>query len=805
MASSPSLSAADLASRLARLQTLVLNAPREAEAELLQVLDMARQIESEPQEAAALIYLSGASFHQGYYRKMLGYAQEALAVSRRAHVPLSEARALNNVGLAYQRLGLFDQAIPLFLEGLRLSQQHLDHEGICRALTHIALAHNSLGEYERALELHREVLPLARGCGNSVFVAEALCSIAEDHRLLGAYQEALSLGTEALAFAQEKGLTRYECSSHRVVAFALFALGRNEAAYQAAQLGLQVAERFGDDEERAEILQLCGQVLMALGRFEEAEKALLLSLSLCSEVGNSLCERDLRTVLADFYAAQGDHAAAYAHLNARLELDQRLRDQEQRVRAMEWSLQSATEQARQLSALTSGTREAALLWSSPPTEALSGLVGRPLLQTRLHRALERLGPQQWLGLLQIDVDRMCEVNEQYGQSVGDSVLSAIGSRLSGLLRPGDLAARVGGDKFMLLLPHLAQSDDLALVMDRVLSELHRPFEVRGQHVRVSVSVGGTVASQDGQTLEALFRHAELATKWVKRQGGQGVARFTAEMGAEEDSRRQLARDLHAALTEGQLVLHYQGEFALPGSELRGAEALMRWQHPQRGLLFPAEFIPVAEEHNLIADLGDWALDEACRQAAEWRFGERGMCVGVNVSAVQFEQPNFAERVKEVLKTHCLSGSALMLELTETMLYRDEKRALRHIEDLQALGVRIALDDFGTGYSSLSLLHKVKFQVLKLDRSFLPDVSKPKATYERTCRLLEVVVQLANSLDMTLIVEGVEQAGQLDLIAQLGGQQVQGYWLGKPQSAEHFAAALREQSSVGQPRGLSIEA
>lgn len=251
----------------------------------------------------------------------------------------------------------------------------------------------------------------------------------------------------------------------------------------------------------------------------------------------------------------------------------------------------------------------------------------------------------------------------------------------------------------------------------------------------------------------------------------------------------LSQDLRHAVRHGQLQLHYQGIFLLPGQRLSGFEALVRWPHPKRGMIPPDRFIALAEESRLILELGRWVLDEACRQARAWQLPERGLTMAVNVSALQFEQSDFVAGVRACLEQHGLPGHSLVLELTESMVHRDPRLAKQTLRELQALGVKVAMDDFGTGYSSLSMLKSLPFGLLKIDREFLQDLSAASEQFAASQQFIEVMVRLAHNLQMRVVAEGVETAEQYDLLCGMGCDEAQGYWLARPLPPAEAAALL----------------
>ncbi|MDV2799036.1 cyclic di-GMP receptor MorA [Pseudomonas aeruginosa] len=420
-------------------------------------------------------------------------------------------------------------------------------------------------------------------------------------------------------------------------------------------------------------------------------------------------------------------------------------------------------------------------------DALTHLPNRTLFQDRLHTALqqaERNG--QWVVLMFLDLDRFKPINDSLGHAAGDRMLQEVATRLSACVSQDDTVARMGGDEFTLLLP--SQGDrEIALkraiqVAELILGRLARPFTLEGREFFVTASIGVALSPQDGAELSLLMKNADTAMYHAKEMGKNNFQFYQAEMNARALERLELESDLRRALELGEFVLHYQPQFTGDGRRLTGAEALLRWLHPRRGLVPPSEFIPVLEEIGLVAQVGDWLLAEACKQLRTWHKAKvRVPKVSVNLSARQFADGQLGERIAAILYETGIPPACLELELTESILMSDVAEAMQILSGLKRLGLAIAVDDFGTGYSSLNYLKQFPIDVLKIDRSFVDGLPHG----EQDAQIARAIIAMAHSLNLMVIAEGVESQAQLDFLREHGCDEVQGYLFGRPMPAEQF--------------------
>ncbi len=436
-------------------------------------------------------------------------------------------------------------------------------------------------------------------------------------------------------------------------------------------------------------------------------------------------------------------------------------------------------------------------------DALSGLPNRALFMDRLSHALVRARREiPSLAVLFVDLDDFKAVNDSVGHGIGDELLVAVAQRISGTLRDADTAARMGGDEFAVLIEDVADSEGPLGVAKRLLEALRLPLTLQGHEIRVTASIGVALYRGPENSAEELLRHADVAMYAAKNQGKDRITVFEPELHSSAIDRHQLKSDLHAALERGQFSLVYQPLASLADGEITGCEALLRWEHPIRGQVPPAEFVPLAEESGLIVPLGRWVLAEACRRAASWqRELDRDIYISVNLSGRQVEDENLLDDIRRALEDAQLDPSLLMLEITESVLLREVDTVLERLTTIKRLGVRLAIDDFGTGYSSLSYLRRFPVDVLKIDRSFISAVDGGAAEVA----LVRSIVSLAQMLNLRTVAEGIEQAGQLETLREMGVHDGQGHLFAHPLVPEALIGLLRGRrvSARSSSRGSSV--
>jgi diguanylate cyclase (GGDEF)-like protein/PAS domain S-box-containing protein len=416
-------------------------------------------------------------------------------------------------------------------------------------------------------------------------------------------------------------------------------------------------------------------------------------------------------------------------------------------------------------------------------DALTGLPNRSRMQEFLEGKLKGAPTMDApLVMLSIDLDRFKPVNDSFGHETGDRVLSEVSQRLRLVLRDGDLVARMGGDEFILIVSGISSQEEVQRLCERLIVGIEQPFEIDNHSIFISASIGVAMAPADASQAEELLRYADIALYEAKAAGRSPWCFYASDMNERVIERHQLENDLRQALNRDELRLCLQPRYSASTQRMVAAEALVRWQHPQRGLLSPDSFIAIAETTGLIVPLSSWVLHAACREAMTW---PEALVVSVNLSPVEFLHGHLVSRVKRALADSGLLPSRLELELTESVMLDDAERALVLMQELKSLGVRLSMDDFGTGYSSLSYLRRFPFDGLKIDRSFTADLHNSSDSQA----IIKAIIGLGRALSLTVTAEGVETHEQLDVLRQCDCDEVQGYFLARPMEPESLRLLL----------------
>jgi diguanylate cyclase (GGDEF)-like protein/PAS domain S-box-containing protein len=400
-------------------------------------------------------------------------------------------------------------------------------------------------------------------------------------------------------------------------------------------------------------------------------------------------------------------------------------------------------------------------------DALTDLPNRVLMRGHLERRVAELADGKPFAIFYIDVDEFKSVNDTLGHEAGDELLRQVAARLRSCADAQDLVARLGGDEFAIIKANTSDQEALTAVAEEIMRKLRAPVACKGQELPIEASIGIAIAPDHGASIDDLLKNADLAMYAAKSDGRRTYRFFTPALDARLRTRRQMELDLRQALARGHFDIHYQPLVDLVTDTVTGCEALLRWRHPERGMISPAEFIPVAEETGLINEIGEWVLKRACAEAASW---PPHVTLAVNVSPVQFKSKALALRVATALEQSGLAPGRLEIEVTEAVLIRDDDEALTILHQLRDLGVRIALDDFGTGYSSLSYLRRFPFDKIKIDRSFVKDIDHSNGS----STIVQAVVTMASACQMSTTAEGVETETQREILRQLGCSQMQGF-------------------------------
>ncbi|HYX65311.1 MAG TPA: EAL domain-containing protein [Burkholderiales bacterium] len=421
-------------------------------------------------------------------------------------------------------------------------------------------------------------------------------------------------------------------------------------------------------------------------------------------------------------------------------------------------------------------------------DALTGLPNRNLLNDRLRQAVYAQRSLRHLAVVFMDLDHFKLINDSLGHGTGDKLLKAMAERLRSVLREGDTVGRVGGDEFVLILNDQTNEEVVFRAMQRIAAKIAEPLVIDARELYVTCSAGISLYPQDGRDVDTLLRNADAAMYRAKEHGRANFQFYTSEMNERVSDRLALESALRRALERREFMLHYQQKVDLRTGEIIGAEALVRWSHPEWGVVRPARFIPIAEETGLIVPLGEWVVHEAARQARAWLdAGLSPGVVSVNLSARQFRQENLVRIVSRILEETRLDPAALEMELTESMVMHNVETAIATLQGLKSLGISLSVDDFGTGYSSLSYLKDLPIDTLKIDRAFVRDIGTGAESEDGI--LAQAIISLGHALNLKVIAEGVETDAQVHFLKRHGCDQVQGFLYGEPVPPAEFARLL----------------
>lgn len=425
-------------------------------------------------------------------------------------------------------------------------------------------------------------------------------------------------------------------------------------------------------------------------------------------------------------------------------------------------------------------------------DVLTSLPNRTLFLDRLRQALLSARRfQRGVTVLFVDLDRFKDINDHFGHDVGDLMIQEMGQRLSRIIRDSDTAARLGGDEFAIIQTDVQNIEDTIALAQRIIDELCQPFDCRGVRLHSTASVGITLFPEDGENPEQLVKNADMAMYAAKAEGRNNYRFFLPSMHERVKERKTIEEDLRHALEHDQLELYYQPKIDCHNERVVGAEALVRWHHPERGMILPGEFISVAEECGLINRLGAWVLEKACKQTQIWRESTLpGMRIAVNLSPAQFQDAELVASVTRILRDTALPEGTLELEITESILMNNPEKAVSTLKELKALGVLIAIDDFGTGYSSLNYLKRFPVTSIKIDRSFVNDIHVD----EDDKAIVDAVIGLGHSLNLEVVAEGVEEVEQFKYLCEKGCDFIQGFLYSKPLPSDTFVKWVNERQS-----------
>jgi len=435
-------------------------------------------------------------------------------------------------------------------------------------------------------------------------------------------------------------------------------------------------------------------------------------------------------------------------------------------------------------------------------DLLTKLPNRALFRDRLDQAISQTKRNKSrFAVMFLDMDRFKMVNDSLGHLAGDQLLQMVAARLHSCLRDSDTLARVGGDEFNLLVPDIAGREDAAMIAGKIMERLKEPVVLEGYEVFVSFSIGIAIYPEDGRTIDVLIKNADMAMYHIKGRGKNGYEFFSDNMKVVFHQQLTLENGIRKALEEKQFELFFQPQVDVCSGRVCGMEALIRWNHPERGLVLPDDFVPFSEETGQIIDIGKWVLGSACRELGRWhKAGFNDVIMAVNISAVQLEQNDFEQITLDTLSRYEIPGDRLEIEITENVLMKDMDQTVNKFQRLAAQGVRVAVDDFGTGYSSLGYLHSLPLNTLKIDRSFISDIQSVRDDNS----IVTAIFAMAREFNLEVVAEGVENQEQVDYLRQLACHKAQGYILGHPLSSQQAMELLKQQAGGGLQESVDLK-
>lgn len=768
---------------------LLMTSMQQSQDLALQALNLAGPLGYGTGEARARMLRGYGHYYLSEYQEALAQFGQSEALAARLGEVVTQARAVNGQAITLVTLGQYGAGMDRHLHGLQLGQASGDRVAQARTLNNIGNLYLDLRDYESALAYHQDSLALAREIGHDLMVSSASINAALDTHYLGRFEAALALNRETLRRAQAQGYRQHEFLLRANMAANLLGLGRPGEALEQAQQAARGSQALGDRENLCDALVLRGQALLALGD-GTARAALEQAVTLADELGVIFRQIEAHQALSNLLETEGDVAGALRSARVTAELERQalteLLQRRTQVTATQMKLEQLAHRAEQervrsaqLSSANVALQEAqARLAHQARHDALTGLLNRAAFEAELQRAVTA---QARVGVLFIDLDHFKQVNDSLGHDTGDQLLVQIAERLRGAVREGDLVARQGGDEFTVLLRGVRAHEEAELAAQRLLGALSAPVTLATRTLTVTASIGVAVFPDDGQDVRTLQKNADLAM-YLAKQDRHAVRRFHTTLGESALERLELEQALQGALTREEFCLHYQPIVDAAGGEVRALEALLRWRHPQLGLVPSGRFIPLIEGTELIVTLGAWVLREAARQLQVWRRERPALRVSVNVAPRQLAQPNFAAVVQAALDEFGLDAEALILEVTEGAVLGQDGEA--HVARVAELGLPLALDDFGTGYSSISRLHRLPARWLKIDRSLIQDQDAlPPARSSRP--IVRALITFAHEAGVQVVAEGVERPEQWRDLRGWGCDLIQGFHVARPAAPEEL--------------------
>lgn len=824
----------ELFQRLDKLQINIPTAPDETAVAVEMILLRAREGKAVSAIARAIYLLALCALQKDEYEKAIGILDQASVYNKQEHDTEVRMQIWAYRGAFLQQMGLFDESLQSMWQSLELARKIDNKAGEFLALHNISYLHSEIGHYQEALDLQIEAMKVARDIKEDRFIIPSHTGIIGNLYLMGEYKQVIELSHSALKDISATENSSFYCTVMHDLSLAYLHEGLPNKALELIEHAKEVARDLDNLHAIAEVDQALGQVIFARGDIEKGLEYVLSSIEQAKKLSYRILIDMGHKQAAKMYEELQDYKNALFHAQSYYESERRLISKKENVRAkyltsiMRLDISQREAEIERLKNVelvntnkTLQITQLALLHQATH-DPLTGVLNLSAFLDKVSQSLQRLQDSQnslglqnleksieseypnknankninkHVGLIFIDIDHFKSINDLYGHRMGDSILIEICNRLNNLVDPEhEVVARVGGDEFVVLCDNIAAPEEVHKKSQEFLEAIRKPFYIVGQQLDVTASVGCAIAPEDGDEASRLRQNADLAMYSVKSSNRNRAVRFNAEMAEEQLGRQKMERELRGVAKRGELCLYYQGRFSLHNLSLVGFEALLRWQHPEHGLIPPNQFIPLAEETGLILPIGAWVINEACRQAKEWRFAEKGLTMSLNVSPLQFEQDGFLETIKDAIYCHDLPDNVLIVEITESLILRNLERAKIYITELQKMGIKVALDDFGKGYSSLGVIHTLPINHLKIDRSFMRDLQNKsdQRTAKKSRILLETMIHLAQKLNMQVTAEGVENSKQLEVLMSLRCDYVQGFYCARPLPAKEALLILPEQ-------------
>ena len=741
----------------------------------------------------------------GQISQSLKYQLKALNIAVAAKDELNQSRALCNIGNCYEALSDYATMLDYDMKALNLepdkskltpAEEHRWVENRTVILSNIGETLVNLGREQEGLNFHQRALNTARQTGNKYLECVILINISDIHLHFNDLATAQELVVAAVEIAVEIKELLQTARAFSQLGQVHRALNNLTAAKSYYEKGLQLFSEINHPLEKTRFQLKYADFLLSTGEGETAMSLIEPALRLCQE--NKWLAEAARAheLLVTFYKQQNDFAAALTNYEQYFRLTQDVRSENQHRRIEALLVQHEVDQTKQIAEaqrvlnerLQRANEELSETYSRNQNlleqvqhqahhDALTNLPNRTLFEDRLQQAITRAARHnQKFAVMFIDLDSFKLVNDTLGHQAGDELLVQVAERFKSNLRDSDTIARLGGDEFTVIVFDTHCADDARRIARKLLQSLSEPFQIRGHLFSLGASIGVALYPQDGEDVATLQKHADVAMYHVKRAGKRDVHLYSPEMNFAAMQRVSVESELNGALGRREFEVYYQPQFDARNNRITGCEALLRWTNPKLGAVGPDIFIPIAEDNGQIIEIGNWVLQTACQQLAEWRQQQDfDLIMAVNVSPLEFTRDNFVASVVDALNCYQLPFDALELEITERLVANDLTGINIKVGELRRLGIRVAIDDFGTGQSALTHLLQLPVDTLKIDRAFVRQLE----TSPEMRKLVGAIIALSQSMDIAVVAEGVETERQLEYLAALGCERIQGFLKARP--------------------------